>query len=164
MIQARITAVVDGDTIKVRADSARRRNYTVRLLGIDTPETVDPGEPVECGGPESTAYMLRLAFTRPTDEDGDGVLDTKGGSGRRVTLVTDPTQATFDRYRRLLAYVTTRAGVELERRMLRSGWAKVYVFNKAFRRLSTYRAIERSARRADRGVWGHCGGDFHRPQ
>src|SRR4051812_27732195 len=49
-IDARITSVVDGDTIKVRAFGAKRRFYAVRLIGIDTPETKRPGVPVECGG------------------------------------------------------------------------------------------------------------------
>jgi endonuclease YncB( thermonuclease family) len=48
--------------------------------------------------------------------------------GRRVWLRTDSTQDVFDRYGRLLAYVDARSGGEdLGRRMLRAGWAKVYV-------------------------------------
>jgi hypothetical protein len=66
-IRARITEVVDGDTVKVRAYDARRPRYTVRLLGIDTPETVRPGTPVECGGREAKGNLLDLAFTRPQD-------------------------------------------------------------------------------------------------
>src|SRR5215217_7156206 len=65
VIDARITSVVDGDTIKVRAFGAKRRFYTVRLIGIDTPETKRPGVPVECGGRDATAHMLRLAFSAP---------------------------------------------------------------------------------------------------
>ena len=47
-INARITEVVDGDTVKVRASGAKHKDYTVRLIGIDTPETKRPGVPVEC--------------------------------------------------------------------------------------------------------------------
>ena len=148
-ISARITSVVDGDTIKVRASGARRRFYTVRLIGIDTPETKRPGVSIECGGPQATQSMLRLAFTDPEDTDDDGVLDTDGGTGRRVTLTTDPTQDTFDRYDRLLAYATTRAGVELGRRQLSAGWATTYVYDdQAFQRVDGYRGAER--RRARR--------------
>ena len=78
VIDARITSVVDGDTIKVRAFGAKRRFYTVRLIGIDTPETKRPGVPVECGGRDATAHMLRLAFSAPEDSDGDGLLDQRG--------------------------------------------------------------------------------------
>ena len=128
MIDARITSVVDGDTIRVRAFGAKKRFYTVRLIGIDTPETVKPGGRVECGGKQASGYLLRLAFTAPRDSDGDGVLDREGGDGRRVVLRSDPTQDLFDRYDRLLAYVTTVGGVSLQTRMLSAGWATTYVY------------------------------------
>ena len=162
-IHARVTAVTDGDTIEVRAYRAKRKRYTVRLIGIDTPETHRPGTPVECGGREATAAMLHLAFTAPRDTDDDGLADARGGKGRRVTLVTDPTQSRFDRYGRLLAYVTTRAGVSLQRRQLLAGWAKVYVYeHKPFRQVRAFRDAQREARAHDRGVWGRCAGGFHR--
>jgi micrococcal nuclease len=124
VIAARITSVADGDTIKVRAFGARRDFYTVRLIGIDTPETKDPGRPVECGGKRATAAMLRLSSTAPEDTNGDGLEDQEGGDGRRVTVTTDPTQDTFDRYGRLLAYVTTVSGVHLQTQQLSRGWAR----------------------------------------
>ncbi|HET6548308.1 MAG TPA: thermonuclease family protein [Solirubrobacter sp.] len=159
---ARITDVVDGDTVKVRAYGARRRHYTVRLIGIDTPETKRPGVPIECGGPQASSNMYRLAFRRPRDRDGDGRFDD-GSKGRRVVLRTDPTQDTFDRYGRLLAYVRTRAGVSLQKRQLRAGLAEVYVYlGNPFRQVRAFRRAERSARRGDRGVWDRCDGDFHR--
>lgn len=55
--QARVVKVVDGDTIDVSYDGSEHR---VRLLNIDTPETKDPGEPVECLGEEATAYLGQL--------------------------------------------------------------------------------------------------------
>ncbi len=68
---------------------------------------------VECGGREAKSNLLRAAFTEPEDRNDDGLFDTKGGQGRGPRLVTDPSQDTFDRYGRLLAYVTTRQGTEL---------------------------------------------------
>jgi micrococcal nuclease len=162
VISARITSVVDGDTIKVRAFSAKRNYYTVRLIGIDTPETKRPGRPVECGGKRATSKMLDLAFTDPQDTDGDNRFDNSGGDGRGVTLTTDPTQDTFDRYGRLLAYVTTRQGVYLQTAMLSGGWAKTYVFERPFQRVSRHRAAEARARSKGRGVWSRCGGNFHK--
>ncbi len=141
--------MVDGDTVKIRAYDARRPRYTVRLIGIDTPETVRPGVAVECGGREAKSNLLRAAFTRPEDRDEDGLFDTKGGQGRRVTVVTGPSQDTFDRYGRLLAYVTTRQGTELGRSQLAAGWAEVYVFERRFRR---YRGYARTARTRSPGV------------
>ena len=86
----------------------------------------------------------------------------KVARGRRVTLTTDPTQATFDRFGRLLAYVTTKAGVSLETTQLSRGWAAVYVFGgKPFQRVARFRAAERRAHAAGRGAWKLCGGNFH---
>jgi endonuclease YncB( thermonuclease family) len=146
-IAARITAVVDGDTIKVRTSSG---SYTtVRLLGIDTPEM----SPLRCGARAATKSMRGMSFVRLSD----GRL-----SGRAVTLTTDPTQDRRDRYGRLLAYATTRAGAELGRTQLRRGWAKIYVFEQAFRRLTGYRNVQAAARSEGLGVWGVCGGNFDR--
>jgi micrococcal nuclease len=161
-IKARITSVVDGDTIKVRASGAKRAFYTVRLLGIDTPETKRPGVAVECGGKRASGNMLKLAFTAPEDTDGDDILDAEGGDGRRVTLRTDPTQDTFDRYYRLLAYATTANGVDLSRQIA-DGWANVYVFDRPFQQVARFRQAELRAKNAARGTWRLCGGNFHKP-
>src|SRR5690242_16918136 len=77
-----VSRVVDGDTVIVRAGG---RDLRVRLLGIDTPETVDPDRPVGCFGPEASAYTKHLL------------------TGRSVSLVYD--RELHDRYGRLLAYV-----------------------------------------------------------
>src|SRR3954449_12548626 len=81
--RARVTRVVDGDTVAVSIDGAGGEERSVRLLGIDTPETHRPGTPIECGGPEASANMARL--TPP---------------GTRVTLESDPSQDRVDRYGR----------------------------------------------------------------
>jgi endonuclease YncB( thermonuclease family) len=143
-IRVRVTRVVDGDTIDVRSfGRTRRRRYRVRLLGIDSPEVFGR---VECGGRRASAHLRRLA------------------SGRRARLRTDPSQDTFDRYGRLLAYVRLRRGPDAALAQLRAGWARVYVYRgRPFRRVREFRRAQRSARRADRGVWGRCGGRFHRP-
>jgi micrococcal nuclease len=78
-----VERVVDGDTIVVNPAVSGTEN--VRLLGVDTPETVDPNEPVEPYGPEASA------FTKQQLE------------GERVTLIFD--QERTDQYDRVLAYV-----------------------------------------------------------
>ncbi len=144
-IKARIDHVVDGDTVRVRARHARRRYYDVRLIGIDTPEKYGGRE---CGSAGASRSMRMLARV-----------------GLRVTLVTDPSQDSFDRYGRLLAYlVRRRDGRDLGRAQISRGWAKVYVFERPFRRVRGYRRAAHRAHRAGRGVWGRCGGDFHHPQ
>lgn len=144
VIPARIVSVTDGDTVKVRYGKTRR---TIRIIGIDTPETKRPGVGVECGGPQASANMGRLA-----------------PEGARVTLRTDPTQDTIDRYGRLLAYVG-RKRRDLGRSQIAAGWAKTYVYGgKPFQRTAAYRRSEAKAKRLGKGVHGMCGGDFHSEQ
>ncbi|MSW81875.1 MAG: nuclease [Actinobacteria bacterium] len=83
-----VERVVDGDTIHVRINGD---DVTVRMIGIDTPETVKPGSPVECFGPESSDFA-KEALT-----------------GQSVTLELDVSQGDEDRYGRLLAYVWREA-------------------------------------------------------
>lgn len=144
MRKARILSVVDGDTVKVKLASSKR--ITVRLIGVDTPET-KPGAPVECGGKQATANMKRLAL--------------KGGRGRGVTLATDPTQHRRDRYGRLLAYARVDSGRDLALEQIRAGWGMVYVYEAPFERFASYDAAEAAAKGGSRGVWGACGGSFH---
>jgi len=153
-----VTAVTDGDTIRVRRGP--HRSYTVRLIGIDTPESKRPGTPGECGSAEATSSMFRLGFTRARDTNGDGLYDRGGGKGRRVKLTTDPTQDRRDRYGRLLAYVKSARG-NLAGAQLRAGWAMVYVFRDPFEQLTAFQATEAAARDANRGAWRTCSGDFH---
>ena len=145
VVRARVTSVIDGDTLRVRFADAS--TSTVRLIGIDTPETKKPGVAVQCGGRDATARMKKLAL--------------RDGKGRTVTLKTDPTQDVADRYGRVLAYVSA-AGSDFGRSMVSSGWATTYVYGAAFERVRAYRAAERSARSAGRGVHGKCAGNFHR--
>src|SRR4051794_21497963 len=141
--RARVTRVVDGDTIAVSIDGGDERS--VRLLGIDTPETHRPGTPIECGGPEASASMERLA-----------------PSGTRVALEPDPGQDRVDRYGRLLAYVRLPDGRLAEEAQLEAGWATVYVFaGHPVSRDTAFRRAQASAEAAGRGVWGRCGGRFH---
>lgn len=152
-----VTGVTDGDTINVRRGF---RRYTIRLIGIDTPETKKPATPVECGGKEATSRMYRLGFTRPRDTDHNGLHDREGGKGRRVKVTTDPTQDRRDAYGRLLAYVSSARG-SFATAQLRAGWASVYVFENPFEQLGPFAAAEAAARDSSRGVWGKCGGNFH---
>jgi endonuclease YncB( thermonuclease family) len=136
-IKARVTSVIDGDTIRVRPlEKTRRSSYTVRLIGIDTPEVYGG---VECGGRQASRHMKRIA------------------AGRRVRLRTDPTQDMFDRYDRLLAYVKLRGGPDAALSQLRAGWAEVYVYGgNPFRRVGAFQQAQRPARSVDRGIWGRC--------
>src|SRR5918992_1278476 len=127
-IRSVIVRVIDGDTIVVRPlEATARPRYTVRLLGIDSPER----SPKECGADLATRSARRLA-----------------PRGRRVLLKTDPTQPLFDRFDRLLAYVKLRNGPQLNKAQVTRGWAKVSVLG---RRLQPYGSFKRAARRANNG-------------
>ena len=135
--KARLERVVDGDTLVVRVGDREER---VRLIGIDTPESVKPGAPVECGGKAASRAMRRLV---------------KGADA--VRLITDPTQDRRDRYDRLLRYVELPDGTDLGRAQVRAGWADVYVYDgHPFRRVKGYRAAERRAEQEGRGIHGRC--------
>lgn len=141
---ATIVRAVDGDTVKVRLGD---ETQNVRLIGIDTPETHKPGVKVECGGRAASANMAQLA-----------------PAGAKVTLRSDPSQDDVDRYGRLLAYATVR-GKSLQLEQLYAGLAEVYVYRgRAFARQDAYESAQGVAKRARRGVWGTCNGDFHSEQ
>lgn len=131
----RVTDVVDGDTVKLTR-LAGGGQVTVRVLGIDTPETRDPRRGVGCFGPEASAWSNRLL------------------QGKRVTIRTDATQDTRDRYGRLLAYITLPNGKDYSTVAARSGYAKYYLYRTPVARTSKIQAAERSARDAGKGLWG----------
>jgi micrococcal nuclease len=129
---ALVVRVVDGDTLEVRIGGEVE---DVRLIGIDTPETVDPDSPVQCFGPRASRFAHRL-------------LD-----GRRVRLVLGVERR--DDYGRLLAYAYIgHRFVNTE--LLRRGLARTLSIppNTAHRAL--FERLELAAGRVGRGLWGAC--------
>ena len=136
-----VVRVIDGDTIKVELDG---RLQTVRLVGIDSPESGRPQTPVECGSKQAGTALRRLLLNR------------------QVALLRDPTQDAVDKYGRVLAYVEVD-GRDAGEAMVASGWAKAYVYRGVeFSRVGAYRAAESAAANRRAGVHGACSGDFHR--
>ncbi|NMM87965.1 nuclease [Rhodococcus sp. SRB_17] len=133
--------VVDGDTVRVL--DALRGDVTVRILGIDTPETKQPGFSVGCWGPEATN------FARATLQ------------GQLVSVIGDPTQDAFDRYGRTLAYVVRPDGFNYSVEAVRVGAAKSYVYdNRPGSRAMEISEAERQARDGGAGLWGGmCAGN-----
>jgi endonuclease YncB( thermonuclease family) len=136
---ARVTAVVDAGTLKVRLRAGNAVH--VRLIGIDRPTPRGVRSAAGCGAAEASARMRRLAF--------------RNGVGRRVRLTSDPTQAREDHSDRRFAYVDAR-GVDFGRTLISSGWAKVDVAGSDFLRLGSYRQAQQAARVAARGAWRMC--------
>jgi micrococcal nuclease len=135
--RARVLRVVDGDTILVRIPGSPARRERVRYIGIDTPESVAPDQPVECYGRASAKENRRLV------------------EGRTVTLTTD--RELRDRYGRLLAYVRrAQDGLFVNAELVRGGFATTLRIPPNVRYAARFRALEREARRAQRGLWGAC--------
>jgi micrococcal nuclease len=128
-LRGTVTYVVDGDTVDVRLTSGRTER--IRLIGIDTPERG------QCDAAKATTYARSLA------------------QGRAVVLQGDATQATRDRYGRLLAYVWI-GGRDLGYRQLARGLAKVYVYDRPFQRLAAYQQAERAGKPRTDGIWKAC--------
>ena len=140
--RAVVTRVIDGDTIEVRVtgrvegpgagEAELGRVVDVRLIGIDTPESVKPNTPVQCFAKEATAATAAL-------------LDD-----RSVTLVKDVEEA--DQYDRLLRYVYL--GEEMVgARLVANGYAFAYTYPPNVRHSALHIALQRDARRHDRGLW-----------
>jgi len=132
-----VTSVVDGDTVDVVDDSGGGR-VRVRVLGIDTPETKDPRKPVQCWGPEASAFAERVLLAQ------------------RVSLYADPTQSTRDRYGRLLAYIVLPDGhTNYSVAAAAAGAARSYVYGGHPVSLwATIAAAEQNAQATRLGLWG----------
>lgn len=127
-----VAGVIDGDTILV--DDAGTAT-TVRLLGIDTPETVDPDLPVQCFGPEASAQAQELL------------------TGHQVWLETDPSQATVDTYGRTLAYIWLSDNQLVNLQLIQDGYAREYTYDQPYRYQDTFQAAEAQAIVDALGLW-----------
>ena len=129
-ITVRVERVIDGDTIQVRFEG---KSYTVRLLGVDTPETKHPTKVVQYFGREASA------FTKAHLE------------GKTVTLARDRTGDTVDRYGRWLRYVLLD-GDNFNARLIREGYAHAYRLV-PFSKRTEFIQLEEQARRRGIGLW-----------
>jgi len=132
---ARIEEVVDGDTVRLTVDG---RSETVRLIGIDTPETKHPSKPVECFGPEAAARTAELL-----------------PEGTEVGLVRDAEAR--DRYGRLLAYIVrAEDGLFVNLDLVAGGWATTLAIEPNTTHAQEFAAAAEKARAASLGLWGAC--------
>ena len=142
--EALVVRVVDGDTIVV---DRGRGDERLRYIGMDTPETVKPGSPVEWMGREASAANRALV------------------DGKTVVLEKDVSET--DRYARLLRHVWLRGGgpwrlVNLE--LVRDGYARVSTYPPDVKYADLYLAAQVDAREHDRGLWGAGPIDFVSPE
>jgi micrococcal nuclease len=130
-----VVGIVDGDTVIVRIAGQVER---VRLLGIDTPESVDPSRPVQCFGVEASDHLSSLL-----------------PPGSEVVLTRDVEAR--DRYGRLLAHVHRSAdGLFINEHMLRSGHADLLVIPPNTAHQASFTDALAEAQTSSRGLWGAC--------
>lgn len=142
---ATVESVVDGDTLRVAL--ADGRIESVRLIGLNAPETGDGRRAVQCFGRQASERLTALA------------------DARRVWLAADPTQDTRDRYGRLLAYAWLEDGTLLNQAMIADGFANEATYDRPYLLRDAFRAAAAAARRDERGLWSSatCGGDYDAP-
>ena len=135
-----VAKVIDGDTIDVVMDAALTR---IRIIGLDTPEIVDPRKPVQC-------------FAREASDEGHKLLDSQ-----YVRLEYDASQDTYDKYGRTLAYVFLLNGTNYEKFMIENGFGHEYTYRLPYKYQAEFKAAEQEAQAAKRGLWadGVCLGN-----
>lgn len=129
-----ISRFVDGDTIVVNMNG---HDESVRMIGIDTPETHKPNTPVQCYGPAASAFTKNLIGTQ------------------KVRLESDPKSQNRDRYDRLLRYVYLPDGRLVAEEILKNGFGFAYT-QFPFTKSDAFIAAEKEAETAKKGLWGNC--------
>jgi micrococcal nuclease len=131
----RVVRIVDGDTVKVRIGDS---THTVRYIGVDTPESVKPNEPVQCFGRQASSFNSRLV------------------AGRSVRLEYGAERR--DRYGRLLAYVYLQGhSRSVNAELVARGYGRVLAIAPNTSHLRAYLRLERRARSRHLGLWAACG-------
>jgi micrococcal nuclease len=129
-VLAEVVRVVDGDTIIARIDGL---DYRVRYIGVDTPETVHPSQPVEEFGKEASQMNQALV------------------GGRDVYLIKDISEV--DQYDRLLRYVVAD-GFFVNYELVRAGYANVVTYPPDLSCVRTFRYAQQDAMNEQAGLWG----------
>jgi len=132
-VEARVTRVIDGDTIEVNLAGI---TYKVRYIGIDTPETVHPSEPVECFGKEASDKNAELV------------------EGKIVRLEKDVSET--DKYGRLLRYVWV-GDIFVNDYLVRQGYAYASTYPPDVKYVGQFAEAQREAEENNRGLWAICG-------
>ncbi len=137
-----VVSITDGDTLKVHIDG---KTETVRIVGINTPETVDPRKKPECFGREASDKLKSLL------------------TGQKVELEIDKTQSNRDKYGRLLRFVKLD-GKDVGLQMIQEGYAYESLFSSVpHKYYAQYVEAQKSAQSNKVGLWadGVCGDKLH---
>lgn len=126
-----VIKVVDGDTIEVYVDGKIEK---VRMIGINTPETVDPRRPVQCFGKEASNKLKEIL------------------QDKIVKLEIDETQDYYDKYNRALRYVFLD-NENINKKMISEGYAFEYTYKKPYKFQKEFKDAEKAAQEKNIGLW-----------
>jgi len=130
-----VTYVDDGDTFRINVDD---REVRVRMLGVNTPETVDPRKKVQCFGPEASTQTKSLL------------------KKRKVRLEFSPGRELKDGYGRYLAYVYREDDLFLNEFLIKNGFAREYTVGSPYTLQARFKAVQIGAQQEKAGLWGAC--------
>lgn len=142
--QAVVIRVVDGDTLKV---AYQGRPVSVRLIGIDTPESRENVKARRDAGRSRKRLEVVLLLGRRAHHFVRGLIKP----GERIRLEFDAERR--DRYGRLLAYVYLPDGRMLNEVIVRSGFAQPMTYPPNVRYRNLFSEAYREARAEGRGLW-----------
>lgn len=131
----KVSRVIDGDTFEIKY---LWQKATIRMLGVNTPETVDPRRPAECFGLEASKETKKI------------LTDTF------VTLKLSPNRESKDKYGRYLTYVYLKDGSLFNLYLIENGFAREYTFGKKYSLQGEFKASENEAKQRMVGLWGSC--------
>lgn len=133
-----IVRVIDGDTVDVNIDGNISR---IRLIGVNTPESVDPRKTVECFGKEASQFVKSSL------------------EGKSVSLESDSSQSDRDKFGRLLRYIILPDGTNFDKEIITKGFGYEYTYDIPYKYQTEFRQAQAQARSAEVGLWadGACG-------
>ncbi len=127
-----VKRVIDGDTIVILNNGVEEK---IRLIGVNTPESVDPRKPVECFGIEASNYTK------------ENILN------KNIVLVQDESQSKYDKYGRTLAYVYRDDGFFLNKEIIKNGFGYEYTYSRDYKYKEDFKNAEYFAKQNKNGLW-----------
>lgn len=128
----KVSYVYDGDTVAIFYKGKQR---IIRLLGIDTPETVDHRKPIQCFGKQASLVTKELL------------------NNKNISLKFDSDREQRDRYGRYLAYVYRQDDLDINKYLIEKGYAREYTYGKPYLRQKEFKKIEKQAQENNIGMW-----------
>jgi len=126
-----VVKVIDGDTIEVYEN---KKIEKVRLIGVNTPETVDPRKDVQCYGFEASMFLKKEL------------------SGQQIILEADNTQQEKDSFGRILRYVYLK-GTNINKKIIEEGYGFEYTYKSPYKFQKEFKEAEEKAKKEEKGLW-----------